>query len=412
MADAAGRGQPVDNPFVVHRRSLDVYRHALALGLDDDRYVELTLEADERIAAVDGVGFTVTPIVEFDVEGTGVLAKVETGAPSGSHKARHLFGLLLRILVDEATAPGSGRRPDLAIASCGNAALGAAVVARSANRHLRVFVPDGADGAVLARLGVLGADVVVCHRSPGQIGDPCVERLDEAVTAGALPFTVQGTRCPDVIDGARTLGLELADQLVERGVTVGSLFVQIGGGALATATMDGVARAPSSPRLRLHPVQALAAHPYVAGWRRLAAAALSELGAPDPGTDRARAELLERLLADEDLPAVLRHHRAAMTPWPGTPHSVASGILDDETYDWATVMAHMVRSGGWPVLVGEGTFVDAAELAAGAVAPPPDATGAAGLAGVLHCIRSGDPDGAVGERTPVVLLTGVDRRVG
>jgi hypothetical protein len=96
-------------------------------------------------------------------------------------------------------------------------------------------------------------------------------------------------------------------------------------------------------------------------------------------------------------------------PWPETPSSVATGILDDVAYDWRTVMAHQVASGGWPVLADEATLVRAADLAADLVTPPPDATGAAGLAGLLADDRlspatPGD-DGAV-----VVLLTGVDRR--
>ena len=43
-------------------------------------------------------------------------------------------------------------RAPLAIASCGNAALAAAVVARAADRRLRVFIPPDADPAVVARL--------------------------------------------------------------------------------------------------------------------------------------------------------------------------------------------------------------------------------------------------------------------
>ena len=92
--------------------------------------------------AVAGTGFRATPLVDLTggpsvptaLAGWGpVVAKVETANVSGSHKARHLFGLLLRLLVDEAAAEGGAAaardaRP-LAIASCGNAALGAAVVA-------------------------------------------------------------------------------------------------------------------------------------------------------------------------------------------------------------------------------------------------------------------------------------------
>ncbi len=105
-----------------------------------------------------------------------------------------------------------------------------------------------------------------------------------------------------------------------------------------------------------------------------------------------------------DLDAAIDRHPDAMTPWPNTPTSVASGILDDITYDWVALMHHQVRSGGWPVLVPETVFEAATKLAASQVVPPPDATGAAGLAGLLA-----DPRGAETDRAAIVLITGVDR---
>ncbi len=60
------------------------------------------------------------------------------------------------------------RRRDLAIASCGNAALAAAVVAAAGGRSLHVFVPVDADTAVLARLEELGARLTVCPRVEGK----------------------------------------------------------------------------------------------------------------------------------------------------------------------------------------------------------------------------------------------------
>ncbi len=41
-----------------------------------------------------------------------------------------------------------------------------------------------------------------------------------------------------------------------------------------------------------------------------------------------------------------------MTVWPD-PHSVADGILDDETYDWIGVVEAMRRNGGSPVVAAE-----------------------------------------------------------
>ena len=402
------------NPFVRYRRHLDLHRRAVALGLDDDTYIEIATEADEAVRAVEGLGFEVTPLLEIEVpgpeagSGRPVLAKVETGNVGGSHKARHLFGLLLSDRLETAAAgrpspsPAAQGRP-LAIASCGNAAVGAAVVARAARRRLQVFVPEVADPAVIHQLDRLGAEITACPRRPGVAGDPCVAALDAAIDDGAMPFTVQGPVCPATIDGCRTLGLELADQLTAAGV-VGPirLPIQVGGGALATAVMDGFDRSGHDLAPRLHPVQPAAAHPYVAAWHRLVPRLLTAAGLTDPGDERALAAALAGAVDRFDLDTVIDANAEVMTPWPATPESVASGILDDVTYDWRTVVAHQVRSGGWPVLVDEMVFTRARRLTADVVTPPPDETGAAGLAGLLTLWA----EGADEQVTDVVLLTG------
>ncbi len=387
------------SPFVEFRSDLDVHRRALEAGLSDQQYVDLVGELDVKVESVAGTGFRTTPLVRLELppepattttpatSGRAVWAKVETANVAGSHKARHLFGLLLFDEIAHRTSWLGAGRPTLAIASCGNAALAAAVVARAVDRSLDVFVPVDADPLIVARLDELGASVVSCERRPGELGDPCVARLEDAVSHGAQPFTVQGTTCPDAFDGGRTLGLELARQLSAVAIDEFDLYLQIGGGAMAVATMDGLVRARGtgvavSPRL--HPVQAEVAHPYVAAWRRIE----PELRA----VDRAA---WSSIIDDADV----------MTPWPVPPVSVASGILDDITYDWRPLMQHQVRSGGWPVLVSEEQFKRAASVAASVVSPPPDATGAAGLAGALF-----DDETATSMLdAAVVVLSGVDR---
>ncbi len=199
--------------FVRHRTQLDVYTHALTSGLTDADYVALVTELDSRIVAASGVGFAITPLVELDLPlKRRVVGKVETGNVSGSHKARHLVGLLLWLRIDERA--GKKRPDELAIASCGNAALGAATIAQAVGRELRVFVPSEADPLVLTELERLGSTVQVCPRQPDQVGDPCMAELDMAIRSGSEAFTVQGPTSPNVIDGGRTLGLELAEQVL------------------------------------------------------------------------------------------------------------------------------------------------------------------------------------------------------
>ncbi len=193
MARLDPPADPDPNPFVRYRALFHAYHVARAAGWGDARYVDLVHEFDDAVAGVDGTGFRVTPLVRAPAiaraSGMGprgtVWVKDETGNVAGSHKARHLFGILLELRVAEALGDGDPASP-LAIASCGNAALAAAVVARAAGRELRVFVPESADAAVVDRLRTLGARVVTCPRRTGEAGDPSYLRLQETLAQGGV----------------------------------------------------------------------------------------------------------------------------------------------------------------------------------------------------------------------------------
>ena len=233
---------PSPNPFVRYRGRFHAYHVARAAGWSDGRFVDLVCGLDEAIAAVDGRGFRATPIVRSTslderlgfAPGAGVWVKDETGNVSGSHKARHLMGVMLGLQVATALGLADPDAP-LAIASCGNAALAAAVVARAARRRLLVFVPPTAEEAVVARLRALKAQIEVCQRQPGQAGDPTVHRLLEAIAEGAEPFTVQGNLNGLAVEGGATLGWELVDQLPDDASALDRLVIHVGGGAFASA---------------------------------------------------------------------------------------------------------------------------------------------------------------------------------
>ncbi len=388
-------------PFVRYRSLLHSAHRAALAGIDDDRFVALVGDLDRRVEAVDGRGFRSTPLrrdgaisdaLGFSQRG-GVWVKDETANVAGSHKGRHLFGVLLHLAVSRVAATGSAR-PDsrpLAIASCGNAALAAATLAAAAEWPLRVFVPAGADEWVVGRLHRLGATVVVCERRPGVAGDPTVERLMGELDDGGLPFTCQGNLNGLAIEGGETLGWELAEQLAPLDPPAGHLVVQVGGGALASSCAQGLAEAQALGLLRslprLHTVQTAGAHPL----ERAFDAVRRDLPAvAGPGD------------VDRAVAAAARHRSDYMWPWETEPRSVATGILDDETYDWAAVVAAMLRTGGRPVVAGEDLLVQAHALGrrAGYGASP---TGTAGLAGALELLGAG----AVGsDERVVVLFTG------
>jgi len=404
------------NPFVRYRELLHSYRFAVAHGMPDEDYVDLVRRLDKEVEGVDGRGFTVTPFEPSPALAAAcgvreLWVKDETGNVSGSHKARHLMGVMLCLEVASALGMDAAADARLAIASCGNAALAAAVVARAAGRPLDVFVPPWAEAPVLARLEALGANVATRTREPGVTGDPTYLALQAAIAGGAVPFTCQGNENGLSIEGGATLAYEMADASGE--AEFDRVFVQVGGGALASAIVEGLTQVRDLGRLerlpRLHAVQARGAHPLARAYRRLAERIAARIGV-EALDEQARADAFA---AHFDAPAVreeLRHaatHRSEfMWAWEDEPESVAHGILDDETYDWMAVVTGMLATGGYPVVVDEDMLRGANGIAWGATDIDVDHTGSSGLAGALELGRRG----AIGhDERIVVLFTGARR---
>lgn len=386
------------NPFVAFRGLSYSYDRARVHGMSDEDYVSLVRELDSAVEAIDGTGFHTTPW-EFSEE-LSVWLKDETGNVAGSHKARHLFGLALHIEVAERTglvksgSLGTVDRP-FAIASCGNAALSAAIITRAWGRKLRVYIPTWADAGVVHQLREHGADIVTCERNASSPpGDPCFHAFRAAVEAGAVPFTCQGTENGLVIDGGMTLGFEIA-RAINSGAPeqLDHLFIQVGGGALASATIQGLGVALQASRRMpaIHAVQTRGSHPLLQAWKRL----MKKL--PEGGNAESNQQVIQE--------AALRRSRY-MRPVPSPGSSIASGILDDETYDWFAIVNAMYATGGWPVIAEEEDLLSARELASASTGVRADATGSAGLGGVLAARRAGllESDETIG-----VLLTGIQR---
>lgn len=381
-----------DNPFVRFREGLYAWHAARARGRSDVAFIALVRRIDERVAAVDGRGFHVTPFNQATALGEHLglelWVKDETGNVAGSHKARHLMGILLYLaVVEEGNASSAA---PLAIASCGNAALAAAILARAAERALQVYVPVNAEAAVVDRLHALGATVVTCARQPGEQGDPCIHRFHEALRAGALAFCCQGNENGLTIDGGETLVYEM---LSANAPPLDDLVVQVGGGALASACMQAIARVVASRRPtrvpRVHTVQTHGASPLHRAWTRVA-----KLHGNAGET------------ADQRLTYAAAHRSEFMWPWEETPHSIAEGILDDETYDWVAVLRGMAATGGTTVIVDEETLEETNQLALEKTGIRVSHTGSAGLAGLMQLRR----DGLIAKGARVgVLFSGVRR---
>jgi threonine synthase len=329
-----------------------------AHGFDLAQRVELVHWLDERLVAIGSEPFRpvrvhrsaeLDALLGFTGEG-GVFIADTTHEPGQSQKARHLVSALLWLLAME-RIDLSRPRARLAIASCGNAAIAASTLASAVNWPIDVFVPEWAGGHIVDTLNSLGANVTRCPRLDSDpAGDPCVFRFREAVDAGAIPFSVQGPENLFALDGGRTLAWEVLDQI---GDTTSAWFTQVGGGAFTTSIGFGLADADAHPRL--FATQAVGCAPLMHAWAMTQSVGVDE---------------------------VASRWSEAMTPWLD-PTSAATGILDDETYDWHGVVHSLQRSGGDVVIASEAHIAEANRLVNDIVGITSDATATAAMAGLL-----------------------------
>lgn len=426
------------NPFRRYRRLLYSYQIAMLGGIRDSAYLRLVDRLDGAIADIDGSGFRTTPFApsnelarSIGLEPGSLWVKDETGNVSGSHKARHLMGIMLWLEVIRALRRPEGTAPKLAIASCGNAALAAAVLARAAGRPLQVFVPPDAGARITERLVELGAELTLCPRQASDpLGDPCYLRFLEAWRNGALPFTVQAKRNGMTLEGGCTLVWEMVSTLTETAADLDHLLVQVGGGALAASCIEGLRNARDLGLIdrlpRIHTVQTAGGYPLRRAYDRLVSRLLRvDRPGPRPSRSQARsqarsefdfaADSARALRIRDDVPPKtvaqeiaygIRHRADFMWAWETQPRSIAHGILDDETYDWVAVTEGMLETGGVPLVVSERRLAEAHRLARAHTSIPVEPTGSAGLAGLIELQHSGVMQ--PGE-TAAILFSGVER---
>jgi threonine dehydratase len=209
----------------------------------------IDLPTIEDVAAAAGrlAGSAVrTPLLEnADLNarvGGRVLIKPETLQRTGSFKFRGAGNKIAKLMQ-------AGQRPQTILAySSGNHAQGVAAAARLAGLSALIVMPDDAPAIKIENTRALGAEIVFYDR-----------RIDdrEAITAGLLKerggTLVRPYDDPDVIAGQGTVGLEIAEQALERGALVDHVLVPCGGGGLTAGI--ALALSGASPRTRVHPVE-------------------------------------------------------------------------------------------------------------------------------------------------------------
>ncbi len=146
-----------------------------------------------------------TPLIELpalarEIGVRRLWVKDESLNPTGSFKARGMSAAVTR-----ARAHGV---PGLVAPTAGKAGAALAAYAAAAGMPARVFAPDSTPHAILETIRTLGATLVTV---PGHIGD--AGRAARAFAAESGFFDVSTLREPYRIEGKKTMGIEIAEQL-------------------------------------------------------------------------------------------------------------------------------------------------------------------------------------------------------
>ena len=140
--------------------------------------------------------------------------KDEAVNPTGSFKARGLGAAVTR-----AVAAGAAR---FTLPTAGNAGVAAAAYGARAGARVRVYAPKSTPKPLLDQMTAYGADLVTVD---GHIGD--CGQLSRAYAAEHAALDLSTLREPYRIEGKKTLGLEIAEQL---GWTLPAVIVYPTGG--------------------------------------------------------------------------------------------------------------------------------------------------------------------------------------
>lgn len=161
-----------------------------------------------------------TPIIEMEYFGLRLIFKCETLQRTGSFKIRGALNRLLKLSPTE--QPGG-----VVAWSSGNHAQGVAAAAQQLNIPAVIVMPSDAPQLKVSNTRKLGAEVVLYDRATENR-----ETIARKIAAERGCVVVPSYDDPDIIAGQGTVGLELADQARELGLTIDDVVVPASGGGL------------------------------------------------------------------------------------------------------------------------------------------------------------------------------------
>ncbi|UCH63204.1 MAG: threonine synthase [Fidelibacterota bacterium] len=140
-----------------------------------------------------------TPLEAHDYRECKVYLKDETVNPTGSFKDR---GMCLALSVARALGV-----THVALPSAGNAAIAAATYALAGGLNCRVYLPETIPAVFITELQDSGAEVILAGQTIAEAGATMAGQLDDSW------FNVSTLKEPYRVEGKKTMGLEIAEQL-------------------------------------------------------------------------------------------------------------------------------------------------------------------------------------------------------
>ncbi|MFN8581900.1 MAG: threonine synthase [Gemmatimonadaceae bacterium] len=193
-------------PYLARYEGAPPAREAISNRWDMWRYAAaMPIDASESPVSL---GEGVTPLLESPAlaKAIGVRRlwiKDEGVNPTASFKARGLSAAVTR-------AKARGVR-GLVVPTAGNAGAALAAYGAAAGVPVRVYAPETTPRPILDTIRVMGVELVTI---PGHIGD--AGRMSMSFAAESGYFNVATLREPFRVEGNKTLGLELAEQMAWR----------------------------------------------------------------------------------------------------------------------------------------------------------------------------------------------------
>jgi threonine dehydratase len=187
-----------------------------------------------------------TPLLDAplldDRLGCRLVLKAEPLQLTGSFKFRGAYNRISLI-------PQDRRGAGVIAYSSGNHAQGVAAAARLHGVRATVVMPADAPAIKRRNTEAWGAAVVPYDRAAGESR----EAVAAEIVARTGATLVRPYDDPAIVAGQGTVGLEIAEQLAERGLAADAVLVPCGGGGLSAGV--AIALAARMPAARVHPVE-------------------------------------------------------------------------------------------------------------------------------------------------------------